>query len=618
MDLIEIRFLSKFMDDFKFGDELNRLDDEYFVNFINKSSAKLISCLGLIKANKLKDEFQDYLSIAISSLQVFVLANWIYIKNLELDNSILNLFKEQIDKDNLNDELGFSNSDYQPVIKHPELLYLAKLILINATNDNLAILIWKLRFQIIYQSILNRTDASFEDDLANLIAQKLNDQSLDERLKMRFLIEICQFNLIQNKVQNLRELLIDANRCTRLDIKLSGALGKRTHFQHQAKSILFLNLTRKSIEEEDKIDKLNRNQIDIPKDMNLNDDTLLVKPIFLDQTSQVKLELNDDEETLLLAIVKFGLKCGVSQDDLLKEELLAYLEHLISNSTVWSVAFESMFERSKLESNERRKIERSMLQLNELIDKLNANQLNSTHTKLHLFYSTCITPIWKIKRKLADILISLACFKEALNIYIELDLWEEIVFCYKQIDRRDKAAEIIREQLQIKETPYLFCLLGDATDQIECYEKAWKLSNGKSYLSQKRLGYHYFDLKQFQTAIDCFKRSLELNCNQLDTLQRLGYSALLIEDYELAASAYRRVVECDLDNFQAWNNLSKAYIKLKDKQRAFRTLQEALKNNYENWKIWENYILVCVDVGAWNEVSKFIFKKKENLLITNY
>lgn len=634
MDAIESQFLSQFVSEF----DGKSLDDAFFVNYIEQSADRLKLCLHLFRSGRnSKKEFESYFSLAIGSLQVFVLANWICVKRLELDGNIVNLLKA-IDQNDLKEELCLFNSDYQPPIRYPELLYLSKRILRNVSDDNLCFLIWKLRYLTVFQSVLNRSDNSFTTDsnehLPTRIVQKLDD--VDQRLRMRFLLEVCQHNLVQNKVQNLRELLEKANECTRLSIKLSGALGKRTQFQVQAKPLLFLNLTRAAVDRQagaqangnaeangssgdtkanDSSDakaadlsagestdgKLNKQRIDAPRDVNLTDDTLLNKPAFLDAIDQ-KVQLSDDEETLLLGIVKFGSKCGVQQDGLLKEELLAYLEHLIAHSTVWSVTFESMYQRSVLELNDRRKAERSMLQLSELIEKVNGCQLTSGHTKLHLFYSGLIAPLWKVKRNLANSLIRLGCVKEALDIYIELDLWEEVVFCYQQIDRRDKAAEIIRQQIAIQETPYLLCLLGDATDQIDCYERAWQLSDGKSYLAQKRLGYHYYGLKDYKTAIDCFRRSLELNCMQLDTLQRLGYSALLIEDYELAADAYRRVVECDLENFQAWNNLSKAYIKLGDKQRAFRTLQEALKNDYENSKIWQNLIVVAIDVGAYSEV----------------
>lgn len=54
-----------------------------------------------------------------------------------------------------------------------------------------------------------------------------------------------------------------------------------------------------------------------------------------------------------------------------------------------------------------------------------------------------------------------------------------------------KAETVIREQLAIKETANLWCFLGDVTNNITCYEKAWELSNHRSARAQRCLGYIY-------------------------------------------------------------------------------------------------------------------------------
>lgn len=47
-----------------------------------------------------------------------------------------------------------------------------------------------------------------------------------------------------------------------------------------------------------------------------------------------------------------------------------------------------------------------------------------------------------------------------------------------------------------KETVKLWCMLGDATDDIDCYKKAWELSNEKSAKAQRHWGNYFFNRKQ--------------------------------------------------------------------------------------------------------------------------
>ena len=151
-------------------------------------------------------------------------------------------------------------------------------------------------------------------------------------------------------------------------------------------------------------------------------------------------------------------------------------------------------------------------------------------------------------------------------------------------------------------TPFLLCLLGDVTKDLTHYKEAWQMSEGRSSRAQKSMGDWYFDKKEYSKCIEFYKTSLTINSINPQAWSRLAFAALTTENYEDSAKAYRRLLQFDQDNFEAWNNLSKVYIKLGDKMRAFRTLHEALKCNFEEWRIWENYLLVSLDVGAFEEV----------------
>lgn len=192
---------------------------------------------------------------------------------------------------------------------------------------------------------------------------------------------------------------------------------------------------------------------------------------------------------------------------------------------------------------------------------------------------------WHTRRIHADLMLSLGLVKTALDTYLELQLWEDVILCYTLLEMKHKAAEIIKERLEAEETVKMYCLLGDVTDDIKCYEKAWSMSKEKSSKAQRHWGNNLYCKAKYEEAIPHFEKSLELNSLQESVWLRLGYAALSVENWTVAANAYRNYTYLEQREFEAWNNLAKTYIKLGDKDRAFKVLTEALKCNYDNWQV---------------------------------
>lgn len=584
---------------------------ELFANFpqfydnkdIESSLKKAISCW--LEANtSIECQFQ-ILVIGISALLKFIEDNWTgpavdeslqwlqtHIKYLELDED----FSNQIISN-----LVLDGESLVSVTRHPELLVLARAALLTELpNLESSLWWWRFRCLFIHQQILEEKSPVLHDELYVLKEklQQCEDLRKEKELNVLLHLELTQMHLFYHEVQPSEQVLSIALVSAGLNINLTGALGKRTRFQQRDLAQLMLDV--QSSELKTTTPKLPLE--DLPKDLKLDDEVRLDKIAFSNTGDGKYGDLTPLQQACVLSSFVQTQKCQ-PKDKLADEELLAYLTCLLSQPQVWSFQLTCLMFRSKIESNHSRTVERSMTQAQVLVDAVNANTPGPWQ-RLFMIFCSYMKPWWCLEEELANLLISLGCINSALDIYLRLHCWEQVIACYNHLKLRHKAEEIIRQELDKKETVKLWCLLGDATDNVEYYEKAWNLSNQRSARAQRHWGLYFFHRKQYENAIPHLKESLAHNSLQTTLWFQLGYASLQHEDWTTAATAYRRCCFLDPENFEAWNNLSKAYVKLGQKNRAWKALQEALKWDFENWRVWENFLLVSLDCAVMDEVIR--------------
>ena len=342
----------------------------------------------------------------------------------------------------------------------------------------------------------------------------------------------------------------------------------------------------------------------LPVDLKLDDDTRLEKIQFADSRYEQLLHLNALQQCVLMARFCLKRRAVPAADELTFEELQPHLTPVLSHPVTWSVYTAALLYRCQLECQNSRSVERARAQLETILENIHVPS-GGIELRMRHIHSSRLPPIWEVERSLASILMSLGATKAAVERYLKLERWDEVIACYNLLQMRHKAAEVIRERMKVGETARLWCQLGDATDDLECYHKALAMSkNNKNARAFKSLGLHYYFCKDYVRAVDYFEQSLAVSRFQLDVWLRLGYAALELESWAVGARAYRAYTSLESDNFEAWNNLAKCYIKLGQKERAWRVLHEAVRCDYDNWKVWDNLMAIATDLAVFEDTLR--------------
>ncbi|KAF2884216.1 hypothetical protein ILUMI_21951 [Ignelater luminosus] len=539
-----------------------------------------------------KEERKKYFKFGLHCIINFVQANFTGpALSMKADEFFKDAFFGKVD---FRKQLSVNNEDINVNTKYPALLYTAKQIFKWCNIYPLLNLWWQWRTVMIHQHVLEELSQVLLSQ-ADSLNNEISNLSLEGRLKAKFEIERAQLFNTFRTIFKSRIHLETAKSILGISYELQGKLGKRTKFQEKDLAQLMLHVT---LNDDNAPTALKQ---EVPKNVTLEDDVRL-DTIKYKEDSNAEMIIPELEQQALLASVQKML-ISKPQDDLYYEEVKPFLDLLLTQNNTWTLRATILLIRCKLERNHKRTIERSLLQCEEICNCIKKETPHPLY-RVNEIYATNFQPVWKTEAQLAEIMLNLGMIKASLDIYLQLQLWEEVIVCYTILQMRHKATEIIKQELEKNPTVKLWCLLGDATDDVSCYEKAWEMSKKRSSRAQRHWGQFYFSKKQYQQCIVHFEKSVSINPLQANVWLHYGFAALEIENWQAAATAYRRYTTLEPGNFEAWNNLAKAYIKLNNKRSAHQALLDAVKCNYDNWKVWDNLMVVSADIAHFSDIIR--------------
>ncbi|XP_033640114.1 tetratricopeptide repeat protein 27-like [Asterias rubens] len=550
------------------------------------------------------------LCVGVACLQLFIQSNWTGPPCKVNPTDVLPRSLSQDAKtfhDSTMSTLSPDDSAIYSLVTHPEFLLISTAIL-NRCKASLATCVtsdwWNLRCLWIHQQCLDEKSPMLHEEIHTLMDSISSNEAL---MNGKQYVDLCVIHHLEcshicqyyYEYTRGKEHLNTAKKVAGLEVNLTAALGKRTRFQQTDKAQLFLRVRHEDSGETPAAQTKHQLVKGLPVDLNLNDETVLDAINFKDADVNQLPELSSAEQALVLALC-IREKKSRPREVLILEELKAYIVAVLRQPQVWGIHTLALMTRCQLEKDAGRTVERAMMQMQSLVDQFNGLECAVTD-RMELLHAVGLPPKWTMESELASLLMSLGVVTAALEVYVRLELWEEVIKCYTLLEKPDKATKIIRDQLAIKETPTLWCMMGDFKKEKKFYEKAWELSGQRNARAMRSLGLYYLEEEEWEKSIECLEMSLKKNPLQYNAWFWLGYSANKAENYEIALRAYRKCVTLESDNGKAWNNLSSALLNLKQKPKAFKTLQEAIRCLYDSWQIWENYMLVGVDIGEFKE-----------------
>ena len=494
-----------------------------------------------------------------------------------------------------------------------------------------------------------------ESDLKELGAEIFTSESTySTEAKVQFLLEKAQIYIMQGLDVKAKDNVKLVKEVSGFNYALSGALGKRTKFQQTDISQLVVFAKSKDpaqasgndISEASNYGTVSSRKTDgkqelknVPNALKLNDDTLLehinftktafemvdnsaLPPELAGMQPDDQPQLNPLDQITLLA--EATIKDALSPlDHLNSEEILPYAVRVLSDKpTNWQIYTQALLVRSRIELHRSRTQERSVLQLQVIVDQIVADTsedaspspdgvpgIKITHflprvkeaesapvpERLKYIYQLNSPTRWEVETELAYAWSQAGSLISALEIFKRLRLWAEVALCYHSVNQEDKARQIVRRQLYYSSSgpemdkypvdapevanedwnggmrspppphaPRLWCILGDLDQDPNCWQRAWAISKKRYARAQRTLGDYYTRTGDLETAREAYVAATIVNRQNNDTWSRLGDIDLRVGNWDGAIIAFQQSIMIDETDAKTYSNLGSALLSKHD------------------------------------------------------
>ncbi|KAK9052213.1 hypothetical protein SSX86_028841 [Deinandra increscens subsp. villosa] len=515
-------------------------------------------------------------------------------------------------------EVMSSGSDLLGKFSNLEYIVYAKLLLVSIRDhlqekENNVIFptssLWLARVLLVQQRLLDGHSSVLFEKLKELIPETLANLGDLKRVSMYWVgteeailsdivsivhLELGIIDFSYGRVDSSKLHFESAEKASGLSLSVSGAMGFRT--VHQVDPKAQLRLFADNLSSKNNISDVNGSGVG--KDQSFHEASeVLLTPRFLEHNNEGSGSLNPVQQALVLAQCLL-IEKNTPHDEMQRWDMAPYIEAIDSQpSSLYIIKSFCDLLRIRWEKTRGRTKERAILMMDKLVQGV-YESVPEVAERIRYCFGVDLPTIPSLRKEYADLLVSCGLIGEAVKIYENLELWDNVIFCYRLLEKKAASVELINTRLlERPNDPRLWCSLGDVTNNDSCYEKALQVSENKSVRAKRSLGRSAYNRGEYEKSKLLWESAMALNSLYPDGWFALGAAALKCRDVEKALDAFTRAVQIDPDNGEAWNNIACLHMTKKRNKEALIAFKEALKFKRESWQMWENYSQVAVDNG---------------------